>query len=774
MIQDPLEISIPVNKNEEIKLYIRSLKPCTSFFLDPEIAYSYGEAPYQILEGQSYHYKIQNDYSVQIASVGKEAFGIVTPNKFENNIGIISPNTYVGTLVLGIFFKDETEPLSNVKIEVRSSKADYREDYRKMLANITEHAVDLIFQHSSPVTQSVEVDFEKDPETLYQRFAFIKSVLDSEEFKNAVNKIVSSPVTRWIESEIEKDIRGIGRLNHRGLRQIASATNRIMIPMGHPLRYQNIESVPLKIKTAYKKETIDTPENRFVKHALNSFLSFVGRIRALSEADSRIFMEASKLERRLEQMLGHSVFKEISEPQILSLNNPVLQRKEGYREILRVWLMFDLAAKLVWHGGDDVYGVGKRNVAVLYEYWLFFVLLDIIKEVFGIEPKKDLIVDTNDRLCLQLRQGKHFPIEGVCEKKSRKLNIQFSYNRTFSGKMNYPDGGSWTKNMRPDYTLSIWPFGIGSDKAEEEELIVHIHFDAKYRVDKLTTIFGDENNDDDEERKERLLNEEKEEQNRGNYKRADLLKMHSYKDAIRRTAGAYILYPGDEMSYKGKGFHELLPGLGAFAIDPSPSNNGKQELTSFLEDVVTHFINKASQREKASFEQYLIHKNAPHNEDKVEEPIPEEYGSNRIIPDDTYVLIAFCKSEAHLKWVRNAKLYNARIGNKINDITLNKKGISAKYILLHLNGTLQSNEIYELKDEGTAVFTNRDLKNKNYPTDPKVGYYLVYKFENDVREGFGNLTWDISKLVANVKTRKIRKPFAVSISELMKAKNSVI
>ena len=55
------------------------------------------------------------------------------------------------------------------------------------------------------------------------------------------------------------------------------------------------------------------------------------------------------------------------------------------------------------------------------------------------------------------------------------------------------------------------------------------------------------------------------------YKRGDLLKMHTYNDAIRRTVGSYVLYPGDFDS-KTKNyrlFEEVLPGVGAFAIKPS-------------------------------------------------------------------------------------------------------------------------------------------------------------------------------------------------------------
>ena len=74
------------------------------------------------------------------------------------------------------------------------------------------------------------------------------------------------------------------------------------------------------------------------------------------------------------------------------------------------------------------------------------------------------------------------------------------------------------------------------------------------------------------------MKKKKKNRKKGTYKKADLLKMHTYKDAIRRTAGAYILYPGTEGQYTRSGFHELIPGLGAFSIRPSKANSGAEEL----------------------------------------------------------------------------------------------------------------------------------------------------------------------------------------------------
>ena len=105
-----------------------------------------------------------------------------------------------------------------------------------------------------------------------------------------------------------------------------------------------------------------------------------------------------------------------------------------------------------------------------------------------------------------------------------------------------------------------------------------------------------------------MIEQEENNERKGIYKNADLLKMHAYKDAIRRTGGAYILYPGTETQKPLKGFHEIIPGLGAFAIKPSSQNNGVAELGNFIDSVINHLLDRASQREYAAVKNYEIHK----------------------------------------------------------------------------------------------------------------------------------------------------------------------
>lgn len=709
-----------------------------------------GEAAFQIKEGCFYEYKVvPEEYCLEVSEV-------VSRSRYYPFAGRISPNIYVGTLKIGVLKFASGERCGEVALEVQSVKTNYREEYREMLKEITEKCTELLMQYSSPVSQHFEVDFNADAQTLYQRFAFVKSILESEEFNDAVHKVVMSPVTKWKGSEAIKDIRGVRRFSGSAIRQLAGAGNRLDIPFTHPLKKQ-FETIPSRIRVSNKTETADTPENRFVKHALLSFQSLCRDFETSIKGGSRASKEASLITKKLEQHLGHGLFKDISDLTAIPLNSPILQRKEGYREVLRAWLMFDLAAKMVWKGGEDVYGANKRDVAVLYEYWLFFKLLDIVKEVFEIEslPADALIEKDAGGVGLKLKQGKYLPVKGVYVSDTRRLNIEFSYNKTFSGGKGYPKGGSWSRSLRPDYTLSVWPFGIEQEEAEQEELIVHIHFDAKYKAEDIGAILGDSES----------LDEEKQDQKKGTYKRADILKMHTYRDAIRRTAGAYVLYPGDK-SEKKHGFHEILPGLGAFAIRPSKSDNGIEALKVFLREVVAHFMNRASQREKMSYKTYEAHKNRTPNQ--LNESLPETYGKNRgLIPDETYVLVAFYKNEEQLNWVIKNKLYNVRSGPGNGSHRLTPKTSSAHYVLLHSEASPVTGQILKISEKGPRIFSKEQLVKKGYPS-PSQEFYLVYDVEPVGVEDFEDMKWDVRGLPGYTGSRGSAYPFAVSLTELMK------
>ena len=357
-------------------LTIDSRKRNTLFITNDAIENN--EAPIQLVEGCFYDYEFSKESFKFLSDQ------IVHPHSRRNHIGTISPNTFVGTLAL-LVYRDSSE-VGSVELEVQSVKSSYRNDYRDMLEFITDKCTDLLMLANSPVLQHFETDYTKNcsQEALYQKFTFINSILRSNEFNESLHRILASPVTQWKVYDELRDIRRTRRLKRSDIKEIITIKNRTRLPDGHFLTSYGLYSLPGKITTVNKTDSVDTPENRFVKHALEVFMKFCSDINRASEKGSKLCNEFALLIRDLESNLNHSLFKKISRPDTLKINSPVLQRKEGYREILRIWLMFDLAAKLIWQGGDDVFRGGKKDIALLYEYWLFFQLLDLFQSIFEI------------------------------------------------------------------------------------------------------------------------------------------------------------------------------------------------------------------------------------------------------------------------------------------------------------------------------------------------------------------------------------------------------
>ena len=689
-----------------------------------DYAADYGESRWQLLEGKEYEYELVDDSLNEPVDWSLDGpASMVQRNLRHRNRGVITTGIYVGTAHFKAVRAGAKEGVS-VDLEVTSVKTDYRRDYRHMLSDITSYYTDLVMQQGSPVTQKFEVDYDTPQHTLYQKFAFVKSIVEDEQFDEAIHKIISNPVRKWAETTVERHIESVRKLSKSSLRQIVTRNDRV--PYAGVI--EGLESLPRYLTVSHKTDSIDTPENQFVKYVLTSFYGFCSSLGTKKNATPQLKMEIDAVCNILAGYMNGLFFKDVSNPSQLNLGSPVLQRKEGYREILQAWLMFDLAAKLTWNGGDDVYEAGKKNVAVLYEYWLFFKLMECVSEVFNVPAveKQCLISNDADGINLEIRQGHTKMIHGQTMAGNRRLNISLYYNRTFSHTDDIYASGSWTMNMRPDYTLSIWPGEMTEADAEREDAIVHIHFDAKYRLNKIII----EDKEIDLEAREKELQNEKEDREIDIYKRGDLLKMHAYKDAIRRTGGAYVLYPGTEKKIR-KGFHEIIPGLGAFCIAPGHEDEQVPALKRFLREIVDHFMDRTSQREKVAVAEHEIHSTTP---DPFYEMFPEPYG-NPVFADAVTVLVGCYKSEEHLQWILTNGKYNIRCGGEREGaVELTDSFINAQYLLLYDLTDMSIKHIMKMTKKHPVVVTDKMLGEMDYPEPAPGQMYMLYDVSEELVE----------------------------------------
>ena len=741
--------------------------------LTSEEARQHGEEVIQLLEGHSYDFELLNARD----NLRVQSSRVVKPSSIRPTIGRIDTGVETGMLQLVLEDAQSKLPMARGAVEVLSSKINYREDYRGMLSFIADECSELLFDIRASARMRLAPKFKSGEHNLQRQLEFLSAELNSRRFVAALQRVTAMPhqklQTHWEEQ-------GISRLRKGGrdlARQIGSASARVPIPTdcaaAQHMRLLGVEtpSLPRVVSVRRQVESVDTPENRFVKYVLTHFRDFLKGIesklsRSVAEDRQRLVRTVHQLQEQLGASLSAAFFKGVSAPTILPLGSPVLQRKAGYRDILLAWIKFDLASELVWKGGDDVYGAGKRDMGALYEYWLFFQLLRLFRDKFELATPaaRTLFEHTEGGLNLRLKVNEPLGIGGQCLRHARRLQVRFHYNLTHARSDSRSEPGSWTRRMRPDFTLSFWPDGYQLAEAEGQELAVHVHFDAKYRVENITELFGDGDED---------LGQEKAEQKRGNYKRVDLLKMHAYRDAIRRSEGAYILYPG---ALTGptcfQGFHEILPGLGAFALKPGANGEalGLQHFSRFVDEVVSHVCNRATAREQSSYHRFHVYRaDETGGGATVESPIPERdalENERPVPPAEHGVLVGWCDDEKQLDWIRRKGLYNFRAGRREGSIRLEPAIAAARHLLLHGPGSRAWPGLWRIKKRGPRIFTAEELLRTGYPSSPDPdAIYAVFDVEPD--SFYNGWKWDFAKLPGRKASFASALPFAVSLVDVL-------
>ena len=91
-----------------------------------------------------------------------------------------------------------------------------------------------------------------------------------------------------------------------------------------------------------------------------------------------IILEAIGL---LRQAMGHPIFADLGPLHHLPLASQVLLRRDGYREMLDLWRRFHQARRPLF--APLQHAMDVRDVATLYEFWVFFALMEEIGVSLG-------------------------------------------------------------------------------------------------------------------------------------------------------------------------------------------------------------------------------------------------------------------------------------------------------------------------------------------------------------------------------------------------------
>jgi predicted component of viral defense system (DUF524 family) len=329
---------------------------------------------------------------------------------------------------------------------------------------------------------------------------------------------------------------------------------------------------------------------------LASNLDEQGKIAAAREAGSWVI--------RLQELLAHDTWRDIGIMRQFPSNSQVLLKRRGYREILRFDLALRLSLTLPWSYGEKLAEglTGDiRPVSELYEYWCFFLLRRVLAEICQAElPENGSFLSfTNDGLEVRLVKGKRSRVTFMYRQETAKtVRVALFYNRRFQRPSRNLSSweGSYTSVFDPDFSISITVIQGASVQKH------WLHFDAKYRVEpaEVNQILHCSGEDvmadaaDDEIGYEQEISRL--------HRREDLFKIHTYRDGILSTRGAYILFPGDGTGIRMEGKNQnffirhpsafrgpvaySFPSVGAFDLCPGRDEYQLPALKVFLRNVL--------------------------------------------------------------------------------------------------------------------------------------------------------------------------------------------
>jgi len=324
------------------------------------------------------------------------------------------------------------------------------------------------------------------------------------------------------------------------------------------------------------------------------------------------------------------------------------------------------------------------------------------------------------------------------------LNARFSYNKRFNVTKDRAAGGSWTRRLHPDYTLTFWPDGHSEEEAERNELLVHVHLDAKYRVEDLEGLFGMEGADDADDETD------------GNYKRQDLLKMHAYRDAIKRSQGAYVLYPGrSNKLVQFSGFHEILPGLGAFGVAPDERGRaqGMGELSRFLDETLAHLCNRTTAQERSSFHVLQAYRSKFDIGPYTALPLPENdvFGKNLrgLPPAEHMVMVAWNYEEEQLEWTKANNIGVVRLGSLSGAWRVQAELSGVRHLLLHGRVGVPSGGLWRLRAPGYRILTDVDLAATGYPVPVFGEIYAIFDVASE--PDWPSVVWSPKMLIRAIR-----------------------
>lgn len=486
--------------------------------------------------------------------------------------GQIRLRSHAGVLNLSPEFGGE------LRAEVACRKLRYFEEFKELLDDLADKAAELLLSFDSPVSLNFQTtdDLAKNEAALH---FLMRHVMSKPRLPTSIEEILERPHGRLVE---RIDLTPIEEILEADPELVADGVDFSEAARGGPLSRLFGGYTPTSLPQRESFETRDTPENRYAKAFLEHCSLLARRLEGALAAQKRwaSSREARAWSVAMDEALQHGMWREVGPLTQIPANSQTLLRKRGYKDLLRYDLSLRMALGLAWSEGaelSDGLSGDIRPVNQIYEYWCFFALREVLLTLCPQVGGGNFLTVSADGLKVQLAKGRRSECRFMFTAATgANVAVSLFFNRRFR-RPKAPQTeweGSYTAFFDPDFSVRVQSTAPGA--------ATHwLHFDAKYRLERrqTETLFEDAAEGD-----ELAAGADYEEEMARVHKLEDLFKMHTYRDGILGTRGAYVLFPGDGVggvaappkpnffvrhpsAFGGAGVHRI-PGVGAFDLAP--------------------------------------------------------------------------------------------------------------------------------------------------------------------------------------------------------------
>lgn len=439
--------------------------------------------------------------------------------------------------------------------------------YCNMLDSITSKSANLIFSFSQPVGLNAR-RIKPGKDVVYLEMLFIKMYLLDQrpDIDGIASAILADPHRIFERSRHCRRLEDVSDLDHNAcLEMVSRAGGLNMLPVNHTLGSTALATALLKssgrnlypseLVVEEKHQSLDSHENRFVKHMLGWLIRKISEFndvcRSGGSLNQNLTADMALLEKKLRRFAMAAMWRDVGQMRMFPASSQVLQRREGYRSFFHLYSLLTLCTQVDFTLPDFSRIIETKDVPTLYEYWAFFVVKELLEENTGLISSRMIFNENLKEQTLQYELRLEY-----------EQGVKLCFNRTFTA-----PGKSYSHDLRPDISIEY-----------KGKVLI---FDAKYKG-KNAGFYGEE----DQQGVIRT------------FQTGDIDKMHTYRDAIDNVEGAFALYPGqDRQLFQPPEARKIYQGVGALSLRPGPQNKPEPEHEKDLREIIQAFLRSETNRD---------------------------------------------------------------------------------------------------------------------------------------------------------------------------------